>query len=66
MSKYEADEKHFEQDHVEFAENGGKLASQPQIEGNIQLIGNDGEVRLVPTPRYFSAVDSGPQASSSC
>lgn len=51
MSKYEADEKHFEQDHVEFAENGGKQGSQPQIEGNIQLIGNDGEVRLVPTPR---------------
>jgi len=51
MSKYDADEKNFEQDHVEFAESGGKLESRPQIEGNIQLIGNDGEVRLVPTPR---------------
>jgi len=52
MSKYDIDDKHFDQEHVEFSKGGVEdQTSGPRIEGNVQLLDQDGKIRLVPTPR---------------
>ena len=49
MSKFEIDDKNFEQEHQEFTKPD--QPEIPQIEGNVQLIDERGQIRLIPTPR---------------